>query len=50
VSVQLKPCLSIGVPVDAVSPGLSGADCAVSTILYCIYQQWTLFYIPFLDV
>jgi len=50
VSVQLKPCLLTGVPVDSVCSGLSGADCAVSTILYCIYQHWTPIYVPFLDV
>jgi len=50
VSVQLKPCLLTGVPVDSVPPGLSGADCAVRTFLYCIHQQRTPIYIPFLDV
>ena len=50
VRVQLKPYLLTRVPADSVSPGLSGADCAVTTILYCMYQQRTPIYVPFLDV
>jgi hypothetical protein len=39
VSLQLNPCLLTRVPVDSVSPGLSGAQCAVGK--FCIYQQQT---------
>ena len=50
VSVQQKPCLLTGVPVDSFSHGVSGADCTFSTSLYCIYLQQTPIYVPYLDV
>jgi hypothetical protein len=29
---------------------LSGADCLVSSIPYCIYQQWTPICVPFIEL